>query len=72
MDCIVCEKAPARRLRWDRYGAALDDQGLFCSHECEAKYSDPNRVHRAGCQCVTCIARIDRERAARSKAAAAA
>jgi len=61
--CLVCQK-PGRRLHTDAYGAALDDQGQFCSFECRARWERNEYTHPAWCQCVSCIARKDRERAA--------
>lgn len=60
--CLVCGK-PGQRLHWDSYGAALDDQGQFCSFECRAKWERGEYVHPKFCQCVTCIRKIDEAKA---------
>lgn len=52
--CVVCD-APGRRLHWDSYGAAVDDQGEFCSVECRRRWDRNDYDHQPSCQCVTCL-----------------
>lgn len=68
--CVTCGTPHAgERLTTDGYGAAVDDQGQFCSPACKDNFMRPGvQVHGDRCQCVTCVRDRDQRRARASAA----